>query len=55
MDSTIYIFYFTGTCPPGWRINHGSCYEYHVHHKLSWNDSREFCENRGAKLLTIMQ
>ena len=49
-------FSFTGLCPFAWILFKGSCYFASRHRyveKSTWTDARDWCEFRGASLITV--
>ncbi|XP_072020262.1 macrophage mannose receptor 1-like [Amphiura filiformis] len=42
-----------GTCPDGWRIFRGNCYQLNTNIKYTWTDSKHYCETQGSFLVDI--
>ncbi|XP_033624558.1 macrophage mannose receptor 1-like [Asterias rubens] len=42
-----------GTCPVGWRIHGGQCYQFNTYSAMTWTDAKHNCEAQGAFLASI--
>ncbi|XP_038077198.1 lymphocyte antigen 75-like [Patiria miniata] len=42
-----------GTCPTGWRIHGGQCYQFNTYSAMSWTDAKHTCEVQGTFLASI--
>lgn len=42
-----------GTCPPGWRIHKGNCYQFNSNLQLTYTDAKHICEAQGTFLVSI--
>ena len=49
----IYLFCSVGSCPNGWRLFQGQCYQFNVNNPKTWTDARHYCEAQGSYLITI--
>ncbi|XP_071507011.1 macrophage mannose receptor 1-like [Diadema antillarum] len=43
-----------GTCPEGWRLYRGYCYQFNTVQKATWTDAKHTCEAQGAYLTTVL-
>ncbi|KAJ8036335.1 Macrophage mannose receptor 1 [Holothuria leucospilota] len=42
-----------GTCPSGWRIHKGNCYQFNSNMQLTYTDAKHICEAQGTFLVSI--
>ncbi|XP_072021180.1 macrophage mannose receptor 1-like [Amphiura filiformis] len=43
-----------GTCPVGWRIHQGQCYQLNANNRKTWTDAKHYCDVQGAYMVTIV-
>ncbi|XP_063953416.1 macrophage mannose receptor 1-like isoform X1 [Lytechinus pictus] len=43
-----------GTCPEGWRLFRGYCYQFNSATKQTWSDAKHTCEAQGAYMTSVL-